>query len=197
NGGTTQKFKLNVPGVHNVLNATAAFAAVRDMGGVEPPAIARALEDFRGVDRRFQVKSRDGITVIDDYAHHPTEIRATLGAAKAANFQRIFAIFQPHRYSRTFHLFDDFARAFNLADAVLILDVYPAGENPIEGVTTPALIDKIKSFGHKNAMYAPNFDMIESYIIANAREGDAVVVMGAGSVTKLSDILSQRCSRIA
>src|SRR2546425_4884394 len=196
NGGSTQKFKLNVPGVHNVLNATAAFAAVRDMG-VEPPVIAAALEDFRGVDRRFQVKSRDGITVIDDYAHHPTEIRATLGAAKAANFQRIFAIFQPHRYSRTFHLFDDFARAFNLADAVLILDIYPAGENPIEGVTTPALIETINSFGHKNAMYAPNFDTIESYIIANAKEGDAVVVMGAGSVTKLSDTLSQRFSRTA
>src|SRR5437867_3264145 len=197
NGGTTQKFKLNVPGVHNVLNATAAFAAVRDMGGVEPPAIARALEDFRGVDRRFQVKSRDGITVIDDYAHHPTEIRATLGAAKAGNFRRIFAIFQPHRYSRTFHLFDDFARAFNLADSVLILDIYPAGETPIEGVTTPALIDKMKSFGHKNAMYAPNFDTIESYIIANAKEGDAVVVMGAGNVTKLSDTLSERFSRTA
>src|SRR5437667_2614032 len=143
NGGSTQKFKLNVPGVHNVLNATAAFAAARDMG-VEPLAIAGALEDFRGVDRRFQVKSRDGITVIDDYAHHPTEIRATLGAAKAANFQRTFAIFQPHRYSRTFHLFYDLPRAFNLADAVLILDIYPAGENPIEGVTTPALIEKIK-----------------------------------------------------
>ncbi len=196
NGGTTQKFKLNVPGVHNVLNATAAFAAGRDMG-VEPPAIARALEDFRGFARRFQVKSRDGITVIDDYEHHPTEIRATLGAAKAANFQRIFAIFQPHRYSRTFHLFDDFARAFNLADAVLMLDIYPAGENPIEGVTTPALIEKIKSFGHKNAMYAPNFDTIESYVIANAKEGDAVVVMGAGNVTKLSDTLSERFSRTA
>jgi UDP-N-acetylmuramate--alanine ligase len=196
NGGSTQAFKLNVPGVHNVLNATAAFAAARDMG-VEPPVIASALEGFRGVDRRFQVKSRDGITVIDDYAHHPTEIRATLSAAKAANFRRIFAVFQPHRYSRTFHLFDDFARAFNLADAVLILDIYPAGENPIEGITTPALIEKIKSFGHKNAMYAPTFEMIESYIIANAKEGDAVVVMGAGSVTKLSDTLSERFSRTA
>ena len=196
NGGTIQTFKLGVPGVHNVLNATAAFAAARDMG-VEPAVIANALEGFRGVDRRFQVKSCDGITVIDDYAHHPTEIRATLGAAKAANFRRIFAIFQPHRYSRTFHLFDDFARAFNLADAVLILDIYPAGENPIEGVTTPALIDKIKSFGHKNAIYAPNFETIESYIITNAKEGDAVVVMGAGSVTKLSDTLSQRFSRTA
>jgi len=196
NGGVTQKFKLSVPGVHNVLNATAAFASARDMG-VEPPVIANALEAFRGVDRRFQIKSHDGITVIDDYAHHPTEIRATLSAAKAANFRRIFAVFQPHRYSRTFHLFDDFARAFNMADAVLILDIYPAGESPIEGVTTAALIEKIKSFGHKNAMYAPTFEMIESYIIANAREGDAVVVMGAGSVTRLSDTLSQRFSRTA
>ncbi|PYS09990.1 MAG: UDP-N-acetylmuramate--L-alanine ligase [Acidobacteria bacterium] len=196
NGGTSQEFRLNGPGAHNVLNATAAFAAARDMG-VEPRVIASALETFRGVDRRFQVKSRGGITVIDDYAHHPTEIRATLGAAKAASFRRIFAVFQPHRYSRTLHLFDDFARAFNLADSVLILDIYPAGENPIAGITTPALIEKIKSFGHKNAMYAPNFEAIESYIIANAKEGDAVVVMGAGSVTKLSDTLSQRFSRTA
>ena len=152
---------------------------------------------IRGVNRRFQVKSRDGITVIDDYAHHPTEIRATLSAAKAANFHKIFAVFQPHRYSRTFHLFDDFARAFNLADAVLILDIYPAGEAPIEGITTPALIDKMKSFGHKNVQYARDFEMIESYIIANAKEGDAVVVMGAGNVTKLSDTLSERFSRTA
>ena len=196
NGGAFEEFRLNVPGVHNVLNATGAFAAARDMG-VEAGVIAEALESFRGVDRRFQVKSRVGITVIDDYAHHPTEIRATLAAAKAANFHRIFAVFQPHRYSRTLHLFDDFARAFNLADSVLILDIYPAGENPIAGVTTPALIEKIKSFGHKNAMYAPNFETIESYISTNAKEGDAVLVMGAGSVTKLSDALSQRFSRTA
>ena len=196
NGGTTQRMKLNVPGMHNVLNATAAFAAARDMD-IDSSVAASGLESFRGVDRRFQIKSRDGVTVIDDYAHHPTEIRATLAAAKCGNFQRIFAIFQPHRYTRTFHLFDDFARAFNLADVALILDIYPAGENSIEGITTPALIEKLKSFGHKNAVYAPNFDMIESYIIANAKPGDAVVVMGAGSVTKLSDTLSQRFSRTA
>jgi UDP-N-acetylmuramate--alanine ligase len=196
NGGTKQMFKLSVPGMHNVLNATAAFAAARDMG-VEPNVIASALESFQGVGRRFEVKSSDGVTVIDDYAHHPTEIRATLNAAKAGNFRRLFAIFQPHRYTRTMHLFDDFARAFNLADVVLILDIYPAGENPIEGITTPALIEKIKSFGHKNAMYAPDFEMIESYVIANAKEGDAVIVMGAGSVTKISDILSERFSRTA
>src|SRR5438876_1514519 len=196
NGSTTQQLKLSVPGMHNVLNATAAFAAARDMG-IEPSVIAGAMENFPGVDRRFQIKSHDGVTVIDDYAHHPTEIRATLGAAKSGNFRRIFAIFQPHRYTRTFHLFDDFARAFNLADVVLILDIYPAGENPIQEITTPALIEKLKSFGHKNAIYAPTFEMIESYITANAKSGDAVVVMGAGSVTKLSDTLSQRLSRTA
>jgi len=125
------------------------------------------------------------------------EIRATLSAARGGDFQRVFAVFQPHRFTRTFHLFDDFARAFNLADVVLILDIYPAGEMPIEGITTPALIEKIKSFGHKTAIYAPNFEAIESYIIANAKPGDAIVVMGAGSVTKLSDTLSQRFSRTA
>jgi UDP-N-acetylmuramate--alanine ligase len=196
NGGHTQEFQLNVPGMHNVLNAAAAFAAARDMG-VEPGVIAAALETFKGVDRRFQIKSRGGISVIDDYAHHPTEIRATLSAAKSGNFQRIFAVFQPHRFTRTFHLFDDFARAFNLADVVLILDIYPAGETPIEGITTPALIEKIKSFGHKSAHYAPNFEMIESYVDSNVQPGDAIVVMGAGSVTKLADSLSQRLSRTA
>jgi UDP-N-acetylmuramate--alanine ligase len=182
--------------MHNVFNATAAFTAARDMG-VEPGVIASGLESFQGVERRFQIKSRDGIAVIDDYAHHPTEIRATLAAAKSGNFGRIFAVFQPHRYTRTFYLLDDFARAFNLADVVLVLDIYPAGENPIEGITTQALIEKMKSFGHKNAMYAPTFEIIESHIIANAKEGDAVIVMGAGSVTKLSDILSERFSRTA
>jgi UDP-N-acetylmuramate--alanine ligase len=196
NGGGTQKLKLRVPGVHNVLNATAAFAAARDMG-VEPGVIAEALASFQGVERRFQVKSCDGITVIDDYAHHPTEIRATLSAAKSGNFRRLFAVFQPHRFTRTFHLFDDFARAFNLADVALLLDIYPAGEAPIPGVTTSALVEKIKSFGHKNVLYAPNFEAIESYITANAGEGDAVIVMGAGSVTKLSDILSEKFSRTA
>jgi UDP-N-acetylmuramate--alanine ligase len=196
NGSATHELTLNVPGMHNILNATAAFAAARDMD-IDPNIIAAALQGFKGVDRRFQIKSRDGITVIDDYAHHPTEIRATLSAAKGGSFKRIFAVFQPHRFTRTFHLFDDFARAFNLADAVFILDIYPAGEAPIEGITTQALIEKIKSFGHKNAIYAPNFETIESYIAANATSGDAVVVMGAGSVTKLSDTLSQRFSRTA
>jgi UDP-N-acetylmuramate--alanine ligase len=193
NGGTTQTFELRVPGFHNVLNATAAFAATRDMG-VEPSVIAAGLRDFQGVNRRFQIKCNNGITVVDDYAHHPTEVRATLSAAKAGAFHRIFAIFQPHRYSRTMHLMKDFARAFNLADVVLLLDIYPAGETPIEGVNTPALVEEMRSFGHKNAIYAPNYEAIETYIAENARDGDAVIVMGAGSVTRLSDILAGKLS---
>jgi UDP-N-acetylmuramate--alanine ligase len=194
NGGATQRLELQVPGMHNVLNATSAFAAARDMG-VEPSVIASALKDFQGVARRFQIKSRDGVTVIDDYAHHPTEVRATLSAAKSGGFHRIFAVFQPHRYTRTMHLMEDFALAFNLADVVLLLDIYPAGESPIEGVTTPALVEKIRSFGHKNVVYAPNYEAIETYVTENAREGDAVIVMGAGSVTKLSDQLAAKLSR--
>ena len=195
-GGKFQQFRLCVPGIHNVLNATAAFAAARDMG-VDPALIAEALASFQGVERRFQIKRRDGITVIDDYAHHPTEIRATLTAAKSGGFRRIFAIFQPHRFTRTFHFFDDFACAFNLADVALILDIYPAGESPIAGVTAPELIERIHGFGNKNAFYAPDNDMVVSYVTANAKPGDAVVVMGAGSVTKLSDILSEKLSRLA
>jgi len=194
NGGTTQRIELRVPGMHNVLNATAAFAATRDMG-VEPSVIAAALRDFQGVERRFQIKSRDGVVVVDDYAHHPTEIRATLSAAKSGGFRRIFAVFQPHRYTRTMHLMEDFASAFNLADVVLLLDIYPAGEAPIEGVTTAALVEKIKSFGHKNAIHAPAYEAIEAYIAAHAADGDAVIVMGAGSVTKLSDLLATKLSR--
>ena len=194
NGASTQRFELQVPGAHNVLNASAAFAATYDMG-VDAPTIAAALKDFQGVGRRFQIKCTNPVTVVDDYAHHPTEIQATLKAARCGNFKKVFAVFQPHRFTRTMHLFDDFARAFNLADAVLLLDIYPAGETPIEGITTEALIEKMKSFGHKNVLYAPNNDLIESYIGANAKEGDVVVVMGAGSVTKLSDVLAAKLAR--
>lgn len=195
-GDQTISVNLNVPGMHNVLNATAAFAVARDMG-VLPSVIAGALETFTGVGRRFEIKAHDGVTVVDDYAHHPTEIRATLSAARAGGFKRLIAVFQPHRYSRTSHFLEDFARAFNLADTVLMLDIYPAGESPIEGISTPRLIEKMQGFGHRNALYAPNFEMIETYVANNAAEGDAVIVMGAGSVTRLADILSRRFSKTA
>ncbi|HUE09551.1 MAG TPA: UDP-N-acetylmuramate--L-alanine ligase, partial [Steroidobacteraceae bacterium] len=127
-------FHLRVPGHHNVLNATAAAAVALELE-VPPDRIREALAAFSGVDRRFQIRGKErGITVIDDYGHHPTEIRATLAAARLCGFRRIHVLFQPHRYTRTFHLLDDFGRAFHQADTVLILDIYAASEQPIEGV---------------------------------------------------------------
>lgn len=189
NGGAAQSCGLRLPGMFNVLNAAAAFATTFEMG-VEPDVIARALEDFEGVERRFEIKSLEPVAVIDDYAHHPTEVRATLGAARAAGFRRVLAAFQPHRYSRTYHLMDDFARAFADADAVLISNIYPAGETPIEGVTGAELVERIKASGMGETHYMPDFAQMESYIREHAHEGDAVVIMGAGNITILSDLLA-------
>ena len=189
NGGNRQDCVLKIPGMHNVLNAAAAFTAALEMG-VTPDVIASALEEFDGVERRFEVKSRTGVVVIDDYAHHPTEVRATLRAARGAGFRRILAAFQPHRYSRTLHLFDDFVRAFEDADAVLITDIYPAGEPPIDGVNSQRLVESMKEIGMTEVRHAPDFDAIRSYLLEHARAGDAVVIMGAGSITKLADTLA-------
>ena len=189
NGGKRQDCVLKIPGMHNVLNAAAAFTAALEMG-VAPDVIASALEEFDGVERRFEIKSRTGVVLIDDYAHHPTEVRATLGAARRAGFRRILAAFQPHRYSRTYHLFDAFVRAFEDADAVLIADIYPAGEPPIDGVNSERLVESMKKIGMTEVRHAPDFDAIRSYLMEHARAGDAVVIMGAGSITKLADTLA-------
>ena len=119
-----------------------------------PDAIREALATFSGVDRRFQVRGKErGITVIDDYGHHPTEIRATLDGARLCGFRRIHVLFQPHRYTRTFHLMDEFARAFHQADSVFVMDIYAASEKPIEGVTAEALVERIRQFGHRGVEY--------------------------------------------
>jgi UDP-N-acetylmuramate--alanine ligase len=177
-------FRLFVPGTHNVLNATAAVAVGI---GLDIPAktIRSALEKFRGVDRRFQTKGiAAGVTVIDDYGHHPTEIRATLAAARECNYKKIHVIFQPHRYSRTQLLMDDFATAFREADSLCVLDVYAASEAPIPGVTGEALARAIAGTG-KRVEYAPSFaDAIQR--VANfAEEGDMVLTLGAGNVSHL------------
>jgi UDP-N-acetylmuramate--alanine ligase len=190
NGGQLQECKLRVPGMHNVLNATAAFAAAMEMG-VEPRTIASALEGFGGVERRFEIKLTEPVTVIDDYAHHPTEVRAVLAAARSAGFERILVGFQPHRYSRTYHLFDDFTRAFEGADAVLVTEIYSAGELPIEGVSSQALVDRMKALGSMEVLYAPDLDSIENYVRDNARPGDAVLILGAGNITSLADRLAE------
>ncbi len=165
--GDLGRFRLNVPGRHNVLNAAAAAAVALELE-VAPDIIRQALAGFSGVDRRFQLRGREhGIAVVDDYGHHPTEIRATLAAARLCGYRRVLVIFQPHRYSRTFHLMDEFAGAFHQADQVYILDIYAASEKPIEGVTAQALVERIRSFGHRSVEYAGTIDKAVEAVLAD------------------------------
>jgi UDP-N-acetylmuramate--alanine ligase len=182
-GGTMGPFELHKPGRHNVLNATAAVAIARQL---EVPAekIAEGLRNFRGVDRRFQVRgTARGVTVVDDYGHHPTEIRATLAAARECGHTRIHVIFQPHRFSRTLDLMDEFGGAFRDADTVVVLPIYAASEEPIEGVTAEKLAEKIE--GPKVA-YAADFGAAVSAVKGEARDGDLILTLGAGSVSQLA-----------
>lgn len=182
-------FRLNIPGAHNVLNAAAAAAVALELE-VDPERIRQALAEFGGVERRFQIKGvRAGITVVDDYGHHPTEIRATLATARAGGYQRVLVLFQPHRYSRTRLLMDDFARAFHQADAVFVLDIYPASEQPIEGVTAQALCERLRDFGHRAVTYAGGLEEGVAAVLAEAKPGDLVLTLGAGSVSQAADML--------
>ena len=186
------EFHLNVPGDHNVLNATAAIAVAAELG-VQPDVIREGLRNFTGVGRRFEVKGVvDGVTVIDDYGHHPTEILATLSAARSVSRGHLHVLFQPHRYTRTQHLMDDFARAFHAADRVVVLDIYGASEKPIEGVTACALVDRMRQFGHRGVEYAPSPEAGVEAIARGAESGDIILTLGAGSVSQLGDkILEQ------
>jgi UDP-N-acetylmuramate--alanine ligase len=195
NGGSQVACRLQVPGDHNVLNAAAAFAAAYEMG-VEPEVIAAGLAAFAGVERRFQIKVSDPFTVIDDYAHHPTEIRATIAAARRAGFKRILAAFQPHRYTRTHHLLDDFVSAFDEADSVMIADIYPAGEMPIDGVTSRALVERIRLAGKTPVEHVAQVEGMEARFLDRARAGDLVLIMGAGNITALADRVAAAAGRI-
>src|SRR5215469_3794031 len=169
------EFTLRVPGVHNILNATAAIAVGIGLD-LSLENIRTALENFHGVDRRFQLRGKfAGVSVIDDYGHHPTEIKATLAAAKQSGFRKIHVIFQPHRYTRTQELMDDFAVAFKDADSLSVLDIYAASEKPIEGVTGEALAATIhKSAPDQNVRYSSSFaDAIEG-VTEQADEGDMI-----------------------
>jgi UDP-N-acetylmuramate--alanine ligase len=188
-GGRTIECALRVPGRHNAMNAAAAFAATFEIG-VSGEVIAAGLEEFAGVERRFQVKATEPFTVVDDYAHHPTEVRATIAAARTGGFRRIVVAFQPHRHTRTARLFEDFAHAFDDADLVVMTDIYPAGEMPIEGVSAEALVDRMRSRGREDVFYFPNLDEVESFVRRRVAPGDAVLVLGAGNITTLSDALA-------
>jgi UDP-N-acetylmuramate--alanine ligase len=176
---------LHVPGLHNVYNALASVAVGLELE-IEFETIKRALEQFRGVERRFQTKGEiGGILVVDDYGHHPTEIRATLAAAKiGSSGRRMVVLFQPHRYTRTQNLMNEFARSFNNADVLMVTDIYPASEPPIEGVTAEALVEEIKRFGHKDARHIGAIERAAETLAREVRPGDMVITLGAGSVTR-------------
>jgi UDP-N-acetylmuramate--alanine ligase len=140
------------------------------------------------VGRRFEVKGEvDGIRVVDDYGHHPTEILATLAAARSCAGGRVQVLFQPHRYTRTMHLMDEFARAFHSADRVVLLDIYAASEKPIEGITAQALAARMREFGHRDVVYAGSNETGVDEIVGGAQPGDLIVTLGAGSVSQLGE----------
>jgi UDP-N-acetylmuramate--alanine ligase len=184
NGKPMGEFSLHVPGTHNVLNATAAIAVGI---GLDIPvySIQYALETFRGVDRRFQLKGEvDGIRVVDDYGHHPTEIRATLQAAKQCCEGKVHVIFQPHRYTRTQALLEEFATSFGEADNLFVLDIYPASEQPIPGITAEFLTQKIAANGRAATYVSSTGDAIAA-ATSVAKSGDLILTLGAGSVYQL------------
>jgi UDP-N-acetylmuramate--alanine ligase len=185
--GLLGPFELHVPGRHNALNATAAIAVACQLE-LAPEKIAAGVAHFRGVDRRFQARGRArGVTVVDDYGHHPTEIRATLAAARDYGQGRVHVVFQPHRYSRTADLLDQFSGAFAAADTVVVLPIYAASEEPIPGVTAERLAASIETgAGRLRVQFAPDFAAAVAVVAASAAEGDLILTLGAGSVSQLA-----------
>jgi len=174
------------PGIHNVRNAAAA-AAVALYLNVASDLIREGLAKFAGVGRRFDIKgSINNITVVDDYGHHPAEIRATLEAARGCKFNRLLVLFQPHRYTRTQHLWDEFSRSFNQADLLVLIDIYAASEAPIAGISSEALANSIREAGHKNVHYYRSMQAAIEFILREARPGDAILTIGAGNVSRAS-----------
>jgi UDP-N-acetylmuramate--alanine ligase len=187
-GETLGRVKLNVPGEHNVCNALAAVAVALELE-IPFEKIAAGLEAFNGTGRRFEIKGiveEQDVLVVDDYGHHPTEIRATLAAAKTSG-RRIVTLFQPHRYTRTAALHKEFARAFYDADVVLLSDIYAASEDPIEGVTAQSLAEETEKYGHRNVRYIGAIESGADALKAIVQPGDLVMTLGAGSVSKVGD----------
>ncbi len=186
------RFALSVPGAHNVSNALAAILVGLELD-VPVRAIREGLAQFSGVERRFQIRGeRRGILIVDDYGHHPTEIRATLAAAKEGWGRRVVVVFQPHRYTRTRDLFAEFCTAFYQADALLLLDIYPAGEPPIEGITAQALVAGVREHGHRDATWIESRDAAVERLVQLTRPGDMVITLGAGDVWKVGPALLER-----
>jgi UDP-N-acetylmuramate--alanine ligase len=186
------EFTLHVPGVHNILNATAAIAVGVGLD-VSVESIRTALDQFRGVDRRFQLRGRAaGVSVIDDYGHHPTEIKATLAAAKQCGYRKIHVIFQPHRYTRTRDLIEEFTTSFGDADSLFVLDIYAASEKPIEGVTGEILAQRIREKTAKAGRYVSSVAEAVEAATAVAQDGDMILTLGAGSVSQFGPLILEK-----
>ncbi len=184
-------FSIPVPGRHNVQNALATLAVGLELD-LTAEQIRHGLERFRAADRRFQIKAEvDGITIVDDYGHHPTEIRATLDAARLRGAKRIIAIFQPHRYTRTKFLLDELAGSFAGCDRVYVLDIYAASEPPIPGVSSERLVGRMHELGVDTARYAPSDERVLEEIVSDARPGDLIITIGAGSVWKIGEAVAK------
>ena len=193
---TIEGLRLPMFGAHNAQNALAAVALAEEMG-IADTVVRRALAGFAGVKRRFtKTGTVDGITVIDDYGHHPVEIAAVLDAARSATGGKVIAIVQPHRYSRLRDLFEGFCTCFNNADAVLVADVYPAGENLIKGINRETLVEGLRSRGHRQVLVLERPEDLASMIDDLASEGDYVVFLGAGSITAWANALPGELTRL-
>lgn len=181
--------RLIVPGRHNVLNSLGAFAAAREMGIVAED-ILRSLAKFGGAKRRFETKGKvNGVWVVDDYAHHPTEIKVTLQAAKQTRPQRLICIFQPHRYTRTQLLFNDFCNCFTECDEIILTDIYSAGEDKIEGISSKVLAEGVENALGKKVVYLPALEDVNNYLNRHVQNGDLVMTVGAGDVYKVGEKL--------
>ena len=185
-GQPVSRVSLHVPGIHNVWNATAALA-LGDLLGIDIETMKKGLADFSGADRRFEKKGEiGGVTIIDDYAHHPTEIMATLKAAKNCPHKKLWCVFQPHTYTRTKALMDDFAKALSMADEVVLADIYAARETDNLGISSDTLREKIEALG-TTAHYFRSFDAIENFLLENVQSGDLLLTMGAGDVYQIGE----------
>ncbi|PLX90616.1 MAG: UDP-N-acetylmuramate--L-alanine ligase, partial [Desulfuromonas sp.] len=185
------RLSFKMPGRHNVLNALAVIAVAMELG-VPFRTIVSGFRNFGGLQRRFEIRGEiDGIMLVDDYGHHPAEVKATLAAAKAGWKKRVVAVFQPHRYSRTEALYEDFLTAFYQADVLVVTDIYAAGEEPIEGISAERLVDGIIEHGHRNVIYCGSLEETVTYLGNVVETGDLVVTLGAGNVNQVCDLLGK------
>jgi UDP-N-acetylmuramate--alanine ligase len=186
------RLKIQMPGLHNVYNALATLATAFELD-IPFKTVQETLRDFSGIQRRFQIKGeKNGILIVDDYGHQPVEIMATLKAARSGWERRIVAVFQPHRYTRTQALFHEFLTAFNDADVLILTDIYPAGEDRIEGMEAKALFEGIREHGHKDVTYIPDKKEIVEHLLRVITRGDLVITLGAGDIWQVSDELVRK-----